>query len=178
LFEETDRKFQETDRKFQELSETVSITSREVKRVSEELGHLGNRLGEFVEYLIKPAVVKLFQTRGIEVHKVVRDIEANNPKLGLATQIDLLVINSEVCVLIEVKSHLSVDDINEHIERIGKFKPLFPEYKNSQVMGAIAGMVMPDDVARYGYKKGFFVIGQKGETAVILNDEKFKPKIW
>lgn len=152
--------------------------SKEVQRVSEELGHLGNRLGEFVEYLIKPAVVKLFQECGIEVHKVVRDIEANNPKLGLATQIDLLVINSEVCILIEVKSHLSVDDINENIERMGKFKPLFPEYKNNQVMGAVAGMVLPDDVARYGYKKGFFVIGHKGESAVILNDTKFKPKIW
>jgi hypothetical protein len=185
MSQETDRKFQETDRQIQELSkridatsQEVRLTSQQVKRTSDELGRLGNRLGEFVEYLIKPAVVKLFQERGIEVHKVARDIKANNPKLGLATQIDLLVINTDTCILIEIKSHLSVDDINEHVERMEKFKPLFPEYKNSRVLGAVSGMVMSDEVARYGYKKGFFVIGQKGETAVILNDDKFKPTVW
>jgi hypothetical protein len=181
-FQETDRKFQETDRKFQEtmqrLSERIEKTSQTVTRVSNDLGRLGNRLGEFVEYLIKPSLVKLFQARGLEVYKVLRDIEANNPKLGLAMQVDLLVINSDTCILIEVKSHLSIEDINTHIKRMEKFKPLFPEYKNSQVLGAVAGMVMPDDVAKYGYKKGFFVIGQKGEIAVILNDEQFKPAIW
>ena len=185
MSKETDRRFQETDHLIKELSKRVDLTSQEVakmsqevKRVSDELGHLGNRLGEFVEYLIKPALVKLFQARNIEVHKVHRDIEANNPTLNLAMQIDLLVVNSLICILVEVKSHLSIDDVNEHLERMEKFKPLFPEYKNRQVMGAVYGMVVPDNVAKYAYKKGFFVIGQKGETAVILNDEKFKAVVW
>ncbi len=185
MSQETDRKFQETDQRLKELSETVKETSLEVKqmskkveRVSEELGHLGNRLGEFVEYLIKPALVKLFQTRGIEVHRTYRDIEVNNPTLNMAMQIDLLIVNILICILVEVKSHLSVDDVNEHLERMEKFKSLFPEYQKHQVMGAVAGMVMAEEVARYAYRKGFFVIGQKGETAVILNDDKFKPMIW
>lgn len=185
MSKETDRRFQETDHKLQKLSDRVEATSQEVARmskkvdrVSEDLGRLGNRLGEFVEYLIKPALVKLFQARGIEVHSVHRDIEANNPTLNLAMQVDLLVVNALICILVEVKSHLSVDDVNEHLERMEKFKPLFSEYQNHQIMGTVAGMVMADDVAKYAYRKGFFVIGQKGETAVILNDVKFNPAVW
>jgi hypothetical protein len=82
------------------------------------------------------------------------------------------------CILIEVKSRLTPEDVNDHLERLEKFKPLFPEYKDKQVFGAVAGMVITEDVEKHAYRQGFFVIGQRGENAVILNDEKFKPKPW
>lgn len=171
LFKETDRKFQETDRQIEE-------TNRQIKQVNQKLGELGNRLGEFVEGLIKPAVVRLFQERGIAVDKVTRDIEVNKPALGLAMQIDLLVVNGDTCVLIEVKSHLSQDDVDEHIEQMKKFKPLFPEYSDKKAFGAVAGMVIAGNVAKYAYRQGFFVIAQRGDAAVILNDAKFQPAAW
>lgn len=42
-----------------------------------------------------------------------------------------------------------VDDVNEHLERMKKFKPLFPEYVDKITYGAVAGMVLLDHVARY-----------------------------
>jgi hypothetical protein len=178
LFRETDRKFQETDRQFKETDRQFKETDRKFQETNKKIGELGNRIGDFVEGLVKPSVERLFQERGIPVHKTSSDVSADNPELGLATQIDLLVINGEVCALIEVKSKLSVDDVNEHIERMEKFKPLFPEYADKKAYGAVAAMVIPDDVAKYAYRKGFFVIAQKGEMAVILNDDKFKPVAW
>jgi hypothetical protein len=181
-FQETDRRFQETDRQFKEterfLREQTLETNRQIKEVNKKIGELGNRLGEFVEGLIKPSVVKLFQERGIAVHVVTRDVEANNPELGLEMQIDLFVSNRDSCVLIEVKSNLGQDDVNEHIKRMEKFKPLFPAYADKRVYGAVAGMVIADNVAKYAYRQGFFVIAQKGEAAVILNDSAFKPTAW
>jgi hypothetical protein len=96
----------------------------------------------------------------------------------LAAQIDLLVLNGDSCVVVEIKSSLSVDDVNEHLEHMEKFKPLFPEYADKKAYGAVAAMVIPDDVAKYAYCKGFFVIAQKGDMAVILNDGKFRPAAW
>jgi len=189
LFKETDRKFQETDRKFQETDRLLKELAQEAERRSQEtdrnfretykkIGELGNRLGEFVEGFIKPAVIRLFQERGLDVDKVTRDVEANKPALGLAMQIDLLVVNGDSCILIEVKSHLTLDDVNEHLARMEKFKPLFPEYRDKKIFGAVAGMVIADNVAKYAYRQGFFVIAQKGDTAIILNDMKFQPKAW
>jgi hypothetical protein len=197
LFKETDRKFQETDRKFQEteriIKETALANAQEAEKRSQEaekrtkelektlykkIGELGDRLGDFAEGFVRPAVVKLFRERGIEVHKVIRKVEANNPQLNLETEIDLLVINGDSCVLVEVKSNVGIDDVNEHIERMTKFKPLFPEYADKKAFGAMAGMVILENVAKYAYRKGFFVIAQQGDLAVILNDSKFQPTVW
>ena len=175
-FEETDPKFKETDRQFKETNLQFKETDRKIQQTNEAIGRLGNRLGEFVEGLIKPAVVRLFQQRGIEVHEVHRDLSGERD--GVATQVDLLVVNDSVCVVVEVKSRLGVDDVNEHLERMAKFKRVFPRYGDTQAHGAVAAMVIPNDVASYAYRKGFFVIGQKGETVEILNDAKFRPVAW
>jgi hypothetical protein len=44
------------------------------------------------------------------------------------------------------------------------------------ILGAVAALVIPTDVARYAYQNGLFVIAQFGQNLVILNDSKFRPK--
>jgi len=166
---ETDRKFQETDRKFQE-------TDRQIKQMSKKIGDLGNRLGEFVEGLVKPAVVRLFQDRGIAVHEVHADVSVNRHDEGI--QIDLLVVNDAEAVLVEVKSKLAQADVDEHLERLAKFKRMLPRYGDVHAMGAVAAMVVPPDVARYAYRQGLFVLAQTGDSVMILNDDHFQPRTW
>jgi len=172
---ETDRKFQETDRKIQENAAQLKQTERLLRQ---QVGDLTRRLGEFVEEMVKPAAVRLFRERGIDVHRIVRHLEATDEQLKLSMEIDLFVTNQEACVLIEVKSNLSIDDVNEHLERMEKFKLLFPEYANKKTFGAVAGMVISENVAKYAYRKGFFVIGQADDSVRILNDQKFQPTAW
>ncbi|OBU78103.1 hypothetical protein [Cylindrospermopsis raciborskii] len=182
--QETDRKFQETERLLREQSqetdrkfqETDRLLREESKRVNNQIGQLGNRLGEFVESQVRPAAVKLFQERGIAVKEIASNTYIQTGKEGL--EIDLLVINSSDIILIEAKSKVSEDDVNEHLERLSKFKRFFPRYESYRVLGAVAGMVIPLDVSRYAYRKGLFVIGQSGDNLVILNDDKFRPRGW
>lgn len=201
-FQETDHKFQETDRKFQETErflkeqsqETARLlreqsqeterflkaqsqeTDRKIKAVTAAIGELGNRLGEFVEGFVRPAVVQLFRARGLEVHEVYPDVEVDRGEEGI--QIDLLVVNSTEAILVEVKSKLALADVDDHLERLSKFKRLMPRYADVRALGAVAAMVIPKDVARYAYRKGLFVLAQSGESLVILNDAKFQPKAW
>jgi len=169
LFQETNLQFQETDRKFQE-------TDRKIKEMTISIGRLGNKLGDFVEEMVRPAAVRLFQEWGIAVHEVHRQVVAN--RQGAAIEVDLLVVNDEDVVAIECKSTLSVDDVNEHLVRLGKLKELLPSYADKRVLGAVTGMVIPDHVATYAYRQGLFVLAQSGESVVILNDAKFQPKAW
>jgi hypothetical protein len=46
------------------------------------------------------------------------------------------------------------------------------------ILGAVAAMVVPRDTGRYAYRQGLFVITQSGEDMVLLNDQKFQPRIW
>ena len=191
LFKETDEKFKETDEKFKENNERADkefeetkrliremsmATDRKIKEVSASIGKLGNRLGDFIEDAVRPAAVRLFQSRGIIVHEVQQNVSVQRGEEGL--EIDLMVVNDTEAVAVECKSNLKIDDVNEHLERLDKLKRLLPRYANFKVMGAVAAMVIPDNVARYAASKGLFVIGQSGEDMAIRNDEDFKPTVW
>ena len=172
-FQETDRRFQETDRRFRE---TERLLKEQSQRLNQELGQLGNRLGEFVEYQVRPAAVRLFRERGIDVHEISTDLSVQKGGEGL--EIDLLVVNSDEAIAIEVKSKLDQDDVDEHLERLAKFKQLLPRYQPLKILGAVAAMVVPDQIANYAYRKGLFVIAQSGDDLMILNDAKFRPNTW
>ncbi|MBF0171931.1 MAG: DUF3782 domain-containing protein [Magnetococcales bacterium] len=167
---ETDRRSQETDRKFQE-------TDRLVKEVSRQIGQLGSRWGEFVEEMVAPACETLFLDRGIPVHRVHQRVKAKYPG-NRHMEIDLLVVNTDVVVLVEVKSELRVEDVREHLNRLAEFKGFFPEYADRRVMGAVAGIVVEEHVEGYAMNEGLFVIVQSGDAVKLANDTQFIPKTW
>lgn len=174
---ETERQLQETKQLLQEeTTATRQLLRQQNQQFNEQMGKLGNRLGEFVEWQVRPAVVRLFQERGIDVHEFYP--EASARRNGEAIEIDLLVVNTTEAVLVEVKSKLTQTDVDEHLDRLGKFKRLMPRYSDVRAMGAVGGMVVPDDVARYAYRQGLFVLAQSGDSVVILNDAKFTPHNW
>ena len=181
---ETERRFQETERILKEqsleteriLTEQAKKTDRQIKQVSEQIGKLGNRLGEFVEWQVRPSAVDLFRSRGIDVHELYSDISVKRVDGGL--EIDLLIVNDTEVVLIEVKSKLSQRDVDEHLERLSKFKKFMPRYQKMRAYGAVAAMVVSDEVANYAYSKGLFVLAQSGDNMRITNHSEFKPQVW
>jgi hypothetical protein len=169
LFRDAERRSRETDLQMQE-------TDRRMRETDRKIGRLGNRLGEFVEGVVRPGLVRLFRERGVEVHQTIGDLEARRD--GEAAQVDLLVVNEGHAVAVEVKSKLDVDAVDEHLIRLEKFKRLFPQYKDTRLHGAVAAMVIPDEAARYAEKRGMFVIGHSGDDAVLLNSAGFEPLTW
>ncbi len=162
----TEQRFQETER----------LIKQQNQNLNEQLGKLGNRLGEFVEWQVRPAVVRLFQDRGIAVHEFYPGASARRD--NEAIEIDLLVVNTTDAVLVEVKSKLTQLDVDEYLQQLSKFKRLMPRYGDVNAMGAVAAMVVPDEVARYAYRQGLFVLAQAGDSVVILNDDTFQPRTW
>jgi hypothetical protein len=167
---------QELSQSQQELSQAQKETDKQIKSVSKQIGELGNRLGEFVEYQVRPAVVRLFQERGIDVHEFHPGLSVTRDHEGL--EIDLLVVNDTDAILVEVKSKLTQRDVDEHLQRLAKFKRLMPRFRDVKALGAVAAMVVPDKVASYAYRQGLFVLVQSGENVIILNDLEFKPQVW
>jgi hypothetical protein len=177
--QETDRKFQEGSERFlRELKESQKAFDAQMAQLNKQLGQHGNRLGEFVQEMVRPAVVRLFQEWGLPVHQVMANVAAYDDNKQFIMEIDLVVINNEVLVAVECKSHLSNDDVNEHLERLALFKRCFSQYNGYRILGAVAGMVVPTEVGRRAYKQGLFVLAQSGDAVEIRNGEGFKPKEW
>ena len=123
-FQKTDQRFQETDRQFQEserqLQETRRIIQQQNQQLNEQLGKLGNRLGEFVEWQVRPAVVRLFQERGIAVHEFHPEISVQRGNEGL--EIDLLVGgDSPAFDLVEIKASKTItQNMFRNMDVVGK----------------------------------------------------------
>jgi hypothetical protein len=81
-------------------------------------------------------------------------------------------------VAVEVKTTLKVEHVKDFIEELKIFKKAFPEYKDKNVMGAMAFLRVEEEADKYAYKQGLFVIKATVESARIINDNKFKPKKW
>ena len=88
-------------------------------------------------------------------------------------QVDLLVVNGDTAIAVECKSSLSVEDVDEHLDRLPLFKDCWPEYAGYRLLGGVAGVVVPEDVARYAYRQGLSVLAQSGDAVEIRNDGRF-----
>nr|NCR11140.1 DUF3782 domain-containing protein [Microcystis aeruginosa LG13-11] len=101
---EADRRAAEADRRLAKLEKTVANTSRAVDSLT-------TRWGRFVEELVEPAVIGLFRSKGIDVKETYS--RARVKRQGIAMEIDILAVDETEVVLVECKSRLSKDDVNE-----------------------------------------------------------------
>ncbi|QFY88953.1 DUF3782 domain-containing protein [Magnetovirga frankeli] len=180
--QEADQRIRETERLMkesqQEADRRMSKTDKQIRALAKQLGEHGNRLGQFVQEMVRPAVVDLFQDRKIPVHQVHPNIVAYDDNRQFIMEVDLLVVNTDTAVVVECKSRLTYEDVDEHLARMAKFKSCFPQFSAHILFGAVAAMVLPDDVGHYARNKGLFVLAQSGDAVEIRNEDGFDPKAW
>jgi hypothetical protein len=172
-FQETERRFQETDRRFPYF---VEENKKGFKKLRKEISELNDSWGRFVENMVAPACKTLFLSRGIPVHRVSQRLQ--NWLEGETMEIDILVANQDHVLVVEVKSRLSVRDVQDFIEDLRDFRRFFPEHDKKYLYGAVAGIDIEKGADKYAYRKGLFVLAQTGETVTVLNGAAFEPKSW
>ena len=158
------------------MREQNQQVSKEIRDVNKQIGNLGGKWGRFVENMVAPACEILFLNRGIPVHQVSQRIKKRLE--GKTLEIDVMVTNEHHVLVVEVKSTLGVDDVKDLIKDLTQFHEFFPEYKQKQLYGAVAGIEIEEGADKYAYRQGLFVLAQSGETVRILNDLDFEPKAW
>jgi len=81
-------------------------------------------------------------------------------------------------MLVEIKADLTISDINRHITRLEKMRR-FADIRGDKrhFIGAVAGIVVEDDVREYALSQGFFLIEPSGENFNITPPYK-DPKKW
>jgi uncharacterized protein YukE len=175
-FKETDRRFKDTDSRFRDTDGRLRNIEKILENTSRQIQDLTGSWGKFVESMVEPAVVRLFQARGIMIEATATRVKKR--KDGKEIEIDILGYNRDYVVAVEVKTTLKVEDVKFFLETLGSFKHFFPEHDNKKLVGAVAGMKIEEGVDRFAYRQGLFIMAQKGESIVLLNDETFLPHIW
>jgi hypothetical protein len=168
LIRETQAQFRETDAR---LDARFRETDAKLRRLE---GLFGSQWGKLIEALVQPSVIRLFQGRGIDVHYVSQRVKSQLN--GRSKEIDLLLENSEVVVVVEIKTTLRISDVNDFLADLAEFHHFYPKFARDRLFGAVAGLDIVEEADRYAYRRGLFVLQVSGEETVqMLNDEKFTP---
>ncbi|MGQ9865636.1 MAG: DUF3782 domain-containing protein [Pseudanabaenaceae cyanobacterium] len=173
---EYDRRAAEADRRAAEADRRAAQADAQMAELRRTVNSLTTRWGRFVEELVEPAVLRLFQARGIDVKEVYG--RARVRRQGVAMEIDILAVDDTELVAVECKSRLSQDDVDAFLEKLARFKDAFPHYREFRVYGAVAAIEINEGVDRYGFQRGLFVIRPSGDTVAIANSDDFRPQAW
>jgi len=188
MFQETDKRFKETDEKFKEtdkiLTEKFQETDRLLTEKFQETDKKLNKLeqlftsqwGKLVESLVEGDVIKILNERGIEVTDTLR--RRTGRRDGIDYEFDIIAINGTDIVIIEVKTTLRPGDVRDFLKKLKQAKNWMPEYSDKNIYGAMAFISEDAGTAAMAEKKGLFVIRATGDSASIINQENFQPKIW
>jgi hypothetical protein len=175
MFKETDKKFQETDKllteKFQETEKLFKETDKKIRKLDQLFT---SQWGKLVESLVKGDLIKLLKRKGIGVERTQQRVEGNHK--GQNFEYDIIAINGAEIVIVEVKTTLRPDDVDDFHKKIWKAKTYMPEFHDKIVYGAMAFITADGSSDRMAEKQGFFVIRATGSSSSIINQEDFKPK--
>jgi hypothetical protein len=184
LFRESERQRKEQQREFEQYLQEYRKTSEQemaelkkiVAQTNKQVGGITSRWGEFVENLVRPAAVRMFREKGIEVHFTALRVEAQDENGSI--EIDVLAENTNEVVAIEVKSHLEVRDVKRFLITLDRFKQALPKYQSYKLYGAIAGIKVDERADEYATQEGLFLIKPSGDTVAIANGQDFVAKTW
>jgi hypothetical protein len=178
MFQETDKKFQETDKflteKFQETDRKFQETDRKIDRLAKLYGGVSENSKDVAEEFFRRGLEARNSLFGIEYTEV--DHLARTSK-KLQGEYDIVLHNKAYIIVIEVKYKLHPDDVMDFINRkLVHFKPLFREYADKKIIGAVAGMSVPSDSYELAAKYGLLILTQSGDNMTVMNPEGFRWK--
>ena len=169
---------QKTEEALQELKTFTKELSADNKRRSDKLEKLfTGEWGKLVESLVKGGIIRLFNDRGIRINDIAREREK---RVGEATyEFDIIAVDGDEMVVVEVKSTLDLTDLDDFIQKMKIFRDIFPEYREKKrIHGAVAYLKENRGAAVRGIREGLWVIRATGDSASIVNPEKFDPKLF
>jgi len=180
LIEETQKQIKEAQLETQkQMRESQRKTDKIIADLSKNIGGLGNSLGRFTEAMFSTELRKKFNELGYTFTRQAPRMKFIEYEKVLA-EADFFLENGAYAMIVEIKTELSISDIDDHLERIEKIRQYLDKRSDSRkLVGAVAGGIVSENVLKYAQKKGFFVIMQTGDSVAIADMPKgFKPKEW
>ena len=179
-FQETDRKFQETDRKFQETDRLIEKLSREsnqkIRELGQQIGGLGNKFGSFTEGLALPSMEKILRQRfGVDTVGPSVRVSRNGKHL----EIDVLAYaNGELnaAYVVEVKSHLREENIQQLLDILEHFAGWFPEHRDKKLYGILAAVHIPEALRQRVLEQGLYLARIHDDLFELQVPDNFQPR--
>lgn len=164
---------------FQEESRAASRQLRRtISNVGKQIGDLGNKFGKFTEGLFFPSLMRILSERfGITnttsrlrvTDLATREVVMELDGFGYANSA------KNVAVVIEIKTELREEDLQNLLAKLKRFDDVFPEHRDKKLFGVIAATILPDNLRQRALNVGLFVASISDE-AFRLTGEPDQPR--
>ncbi len=125
-----------------------------------------------IESLRERHLVPLLNQQGIHIEYTARRIKRPG-----SYEFDIMAANNEEVVLLTVRTKLKVNDVKDFLDDLRKISA-HDSYHDRAIYGAAACSKATQKAVVYAEKHGLFVIRSTDDSASILNQEDFKPKVF
>jgi hypothetical protein len=137
-------------------TETERIFKEQKKDFDARLGEYVNLFGQVTEYTMAPKLREKFRELGLDFPKTSRNTKVNDEINGISFETDVMLENGDKAMLVEVKTKLTVERINKHMERLEKMRIYANLHGDKRTfLGAVAGVVVTDEARNYALNQGF-----------------------
>jgi hypothetical protein len=161
-----------------QLEKTDRMLKRHAKSANKSIGALTNLYGDLTEGMVAPKICDKFNEFGFSFLRANTRDRINDKNNDISLEVDIMLENSDKAMLIEVKTRLTEERIDKHIFRLEKMRKYADLHGDKRIfLGAVAGIVVTDEIRNYALSKGFYFIEYAGETFYITSP-KDKPKEW
>jgi hypothetical protein len=162
----------------QKTEESQQKTDRQLRELGKQIGGLGNKFGSFTEGLALPSVERLlfkrFKVDGfserVRRRKGEDSIELDG--LGIANG------SRNEAYIVEVKSHLRSENIQQMKTLLAKFRTMFPEYAKMQLFGILAVADASKEALHEAEKEGLLIVSFKNNLMRLHKRKGFEPKAY
>ena len=177
-FESVWASIQELKERQQENARQQEKTDRQIKEFNIRFGALTNFFGEIAEYMIAPNLREKFIELGHKFPQATQNVSVNDKDNKIFLEIDVMLENGDKAMLVEIKNKLTNERINNHIERLEKMRR-YANLRNDKrkFLGAVAGVVVTEEVKNYALNQGLFLIEPSGDNFNITPPNG-EPKEW
>ena len=167
---ETERQMKESRLEAErQMKESQRENDKLIKEMQKSIGGLGNSLGRFMEEMFSAELHKKFSDIGFAFSKQAERVKFNENKQVIA-EVDLFLENGDYVMLVEVKTDLSIGDVDRHIEKIETIRKYMDARSDGRkIVGAVAGGIVPEKVLMYAQSNGLYVVVQSGDAVEIAD---------
>lgn len=136
---------------------------QQMRELGKQIGGLGKKFGSFTEGLALPSMTQILRDR-FKMETISPSVRIS--KLGEELEVDVLAwANSSIneAYVVEVKSHLREEGIEQLADIVTRFRQFFPEHRDKRVYGILAAVEMSKALHKKVLEHGFY--------AARINDE-------
>ncbi|POZ50095.1 DUF3782 domain-containing protein [Methylovulum psychrotolerans] len=160
----------------QEVDRALKETDKAIKELSKQIGGIANKFGSFTEGLALPSMTKIlseqFGMTTINPSVRVRD------KSGNEQEIDVLAYTNgdiNTAIIVEVKSHLREEGIEQLLKQCRNFRVLFPELADKKLYGILAAVDASQQLQQKVLAQGLYFAKIHDEQFSLCVPKDFKP---